>query len=130
MTQIEMFVAELERRIKENRERYKTTNVVSVNYLIECYHQLLDFVEDMRKNGVPETRTDYPYVPGWRKNYDGNKPEIKHSVLMFTTHGVVEGEWLGDKWIQYRWSAPVKDSEVLYWIHLCDLERLEKEGDE
>ena len=75
-------------------------------------------------------RTDYPYIPGWRLNKENNKPAIKHSVLMLTTHGVVEGEWFGDKWIQYRWNAEVKDSDVLYWMHLCDLEALEKEGDE
>ena len=73
---------------------------------------------------------DYPYLPGWRKNHDNNKPELKRSVLMLTTHGVAEGEWLGEKWCQYRWSCELKDGEVLYWIHLSDLERLEKEGEE
>ena len=74
--------------------------------------------------------TDYPYLPGWRKNRDDNKPELKRSVLMLTTHGVAEGEWLGEKWCQYRWSCELKDGEVLYWMHLSDLERLETEGDE
>ena len=73
---------------------------------------------------------DYPYLPGWRKNRDNNKPELKRSVLMLTTHGVAEGEWLGEKWCQYRWSCELKDGEVLYWIHLSDLERLGKEGEE
>ena len=73
---------------------------------------------------------DYPYLPGWRKNRDENKPELKRSVLMLTTHGVAEGEWLGEKWCQYRWSCELKDDEVLYWMHLSDLERLEKEDEE
>ncbi len=72
---------------------------------------------------------DYPYVPGWRQNKENNKPAIKHSVLMFTTHGIAEGEWVGNEWVQYRWSCKVKDIEVLYWMHLEDLTQLEKEGD-
>ena len=72
---------------------------------------------------------DYPYVPGWRQNKENNKPAIKHSVLMFTTHGIVEGEWVGNEWVQYRWSCKVKDTEVLYWMHLEDLTQLKKEGD-
>ena len=71
---------------------------------------------------------DYPYVPGWRENRPDNKPKIKHSILMLTTHGVAEGEWLGEEWCQYRWSCKVKDKEVLYWLHLSDLETLEKEN--
>ena len=72
---------------------------------------------------------DYPYVPGWRQNKENNKPAIKHSVLMFTTHGIAEGEWVGNEWVQYRWSCKVKDIDVLYWMHLEDLTQLEKEGD-
>lgn len=72
---------------------------------------------------------DYPYVPGWRQNKENNKPAINHSVLMLTTHGIAEGEWNGNEWVQYRWSYKVKDTEVLYWIHLEDLSQLEKEGD-
>lgn len=72
---------------------------------------------------------DYPYVPGWRLNKENNKPAINHSILMLTTHGVAEGEWNGNEWVQYRWSCKLKDSEVLYWTHLEDLEKLEKEGD-
>ena len=72
---------------------------------------------------------DYPYVPGWRLNKENNKPAIKHSILMLTTHGVAEGEWNGNEWIQYRWSCKVNDSDVLYWIHLEDLTQLEKEGE-
>lgn len=48
---------------------------------------------------------------------------------MLTTHGVAEGEWDGNEWIQYRWSCKLKDSDVLYWIHLKDLTQLEKEGE-
>lgn len=72
---------------------------------------------------------DYPYVPGWRQNKENNKPAIKNSVLMLTTHGIAEGEWVGNEWVQYRWSCKVKDTEVLYWMHLEDLTQLEKEGD-
>ena len=71
---------------------------------------------------------DYPYVPGWRLNEENNKPAVKRSVLMLTRHGVAEGEYDGSEWVQYRWSCKVKDSDVLYWIHLEDLTQLEKEG--
>ena len=71
---------------------------------------------------------DYPYLPGWRLNKENNKPAIKRSILMLTTHGVAEGEWDGNGWIQYRWSCELKESDVLYWIHLEDLTQLEKEG--
>ena len=88
--------------------------------------QMIAYLEKQKE----QKPIDYPYLPGWRKNRDNNKPELKRSVLMLTTHGVAEGEWLGEKWCQYRWSCELKDGEVLYWIHLSDLERLEKEGEE
>lgn len=72
--------------------------------------------------------SDYPYIPGWRENRPDNKPKIKHSIFMLTTHGVAEGEWLGEEWCQYRWSCKVKDEDVLYWLHPSDLETLEKEN--
>lgn len=72
---------------------------------------------------------DYPYMPGWRQNKENNKPAINHSVLMLSKYGVSEGEWDGNEWIQYRWSGKFKDSDVLYWIHLEDLQQLEKEGE-
>jgi len=91
----------------------------------------VDFVDKaitwLEKQGE-QKRLDYPYVTGWRENRPDNKPQIKHSVLMLTTHGVAEGEWLGEEWCQYRWSGKVKDTDVLYWLHLSDLESLEKEG--
>ena len=65
--------------------------------------------------------------PKWKKNREGNKPQIKRSVLMLTKHDVAEGEWLGEDWCQYRWSCKLKDEEVLYWMHLSDLKKLEKE---
>lgn len=68
-------------------------------------------------------------MPGWRLNKNDNKPAIKHSILMLTTHGVAEGEWNGNEWIQYRWSAKVKDLDVYYWLYLEDLTQLEKKGD-
>ncbi len=89
-----------------------------------------DVGREVGKVEAKQKPTDYPYLPGWRKNRDDNKPELKRSVLMLTTHGVVEGEWLGEKWCQYRWSCELKDGEVLYWMHLSDLEQLEKEGEE
>lgn len=89
---------------------------------------LLDskLIQHIEKQGE-QKQIDYPYVTGWRRNYEGNKPQIKHSVLMLTTHGVAEGEWLGKDWCQYRWSCEIKDKDVLYWLHLSDLESLEKE---
>ena len=60
----------------------------------------------------------------WNKNTKGNKPQKKHSVLIKTTHGIAEGEWNGgEHWIQYRWSGSIKDSDVLFWIELSDIEK-------
>lgn len=56
----------------------------------------------------------------WYSNRD-SKPEKNHSVLMLTTHGVAEGEWKGDYWLQYRWSSKLQDNEVLYWTSLSNL---------
>lgn len=74
-----------------------------------------------------QKHVDYPYAHGWRENRADNKPKIKHSVLMLTKHGVAEGEWLGDKeWFQYKWFCTLKDSDVLCWRHLSDLENVEE----
>ena len=59
----------------------------------------------------------------WEKNTADNKPTLNHSVLMKNIHGVAEGEWNGKEWIQYRWSSNIKDSDVLYWMNLCELEK-------
>lgn len=62
----------------------------------------------------------------WKKNTIDNKPTLNHSVLMKSIHGMAEGEWNGKEWIQYKWSCKVKDSDVLYWM---DLHELEKQGE-
>ena len=59
----------------------------------------------------------------WNKNTEGNKPQANHSVLMKTTHGIAEGEWKGEGWLQYRWAGIVRDSDVLSWMELSDLEK-------
>lgn len=58
----------------------------------------------------------------WQKNTPDNKPTIRHSVLMKTTQGIAEGEWQGEYWFQYRWSWTLKDSDVLAWMELSDLD--------
>ena len=59
----------------------------------------------------------------WNKNTEGNKPQKNHPVLIKTTHGIAEGEWNGgEHWIQYRWLSSIKDSDVLFWIELSDIE--------
>lgn len=58
----------------------------------------------------------------WQKNTPHNKPAIKHSVLMKTTQGIAEGEWQGEDWFQYRWSWTLKESNVLAWMELSDLD--------
>ena len=64
----------------------------------------------------------------WNKNTEGNKPQKNHSVLIKTTNGIAEGEWNGGKhWIQYRWSSSIKDSDVLFWIELYDIEEQGKQ---
>jgi hypothetical protein len=61
----------------------------------------------------------------WNENTKENKPSICHSILMKTTHGIAEGEWRGEDWCQYRWSANhIKDSDVLAWMELSDLDKL------
>ena len=108
----------------------RTVDGCEDNY-VECAHAkgfregYLFWLEKQKK----QKPLDYPHIPGWKKNYDGNKPKLKQSVLMLTTNGVAEGEWLGEKWYQYRWSCELKDSAVLYWMHLSDLARLEKEDE-
>lgn len=62
-----------------------------------------------------------------KKNTTDNKPTLNHSVLMKSIHGIAEGERNGKEWIQYRWSCKVKDSDVLYWM---DLHELEKQGEQ
>lgn len=59
----------------------------------------------------------------WQTNSKDNKPEKKHSILMQTTHGIAEGEWQGELWYQYKWSAIIRDSDVLSWIELSELEK-------
>ena len=59
----------------------------------------------------------------WEKNTADNKPVINHSVLMKTTHGIAEGYFVGSLWFQYRWSSNIKDSDVLYWMELYELEK-------
>ena len=59
----------------------------------------------------------------WNKNTKDCKPKVSHSVLMKTTHGIAEGEWQGEYWHQYRWAGIVRDTDVLSWIELSDLEK-------
>lgn len=63
----------------------------------------------------------------WQKNTPENKPLKNHSVLMKTVDGIAEGEWDGKYWHQYRWSAHIYDSNVLYWIELHDLEKQDEQ---
>ena len=63
----------------------------------------------------------------WNENTKENKPSICHSILMKTTHGIAEGEWKGEYWYQYRWSTNhIKDSDVLAWMELSDLDKQDK----
>lgn len=58
---------------------------------------------------------------GWIKNTNSTKPPKCHSILMHTTNGIAEGEWQGDKWLQYRWNTILKNCEILEWIELSKL---------
>ena len=62
------------------------------------------------------------YSTKWKKNTTDNKPTLNHSVLMKSIYGIAEGEWNGKEWIQYRWSSKIKDSDVLYWMNLSEVE--------
>lgn len=64
----------------------------------------------------------------WNKNTKDNKPQVNHSVLMQTINGIAEGEWQGEQWHQYRWAGIVRDSDVLSWIELSDIEKQSKES--
>lgn len=63
----------------------------------------------------------------WEKNTPDNKPALNHSVLMKNIHGIAEGEWNGKDWFQYTWSSNIKDSDVLNWMELYELEKLGEE---
>lgn len=135
-----MTLTELLDTIRKEIERLKNSALyddgeAEYGYKRAC-KDLLSFLDtlqepevDLKEEIERRIMKDYPYVPGWRQNKENNKPAIKRSVLMFTTHGVAEGEWDGEQWVQYRWSCKVKDSDVLYWLHLADLQTLEKEGE-
>ena len=69
----------------------------------------------LEKQGEPSIK--------WNKNTEGNKPQVNHSVLMKTTYGIAEGEWDGERWLQYRWSSRMKDNDILSWIELSDLSK-------
>jgi len=118
-------------KLKENEdERIRKSIIAIINNFVDNSNTFKPkMIAWLEKQGEHEG-LDYPYVAGWRKNYKDNKPKVKHSVLMFTTHGIAEGEWLGGEWCQYRWSCKIKDEDVLYWLHLSDLENLEKENGE
>ena len=112
------------------RSGYKLLNNVPTSSMLTWLESQIDKDKLIKELIAKQKGLDYPYVTGWRKNDKDNKPQVKHSVLMFTTHGVAEGEWLGEKWCQYRWSCKIKDEDVLYWLHLSDLENLEKQGEQ
>ena len=59
----------------------------------------------------------------WFRNTKDNKPAISHSVIMMTAHGISEGEWTGDMWLQYWWSSKLKDEEVLLWTECSYLQK-------
>lgn len=96
---------------------------------------LIDFFEDWRKSrshcwGISVAKIlAWLEKQGncsikWNKNTEDNKPQVNHSVLIQTSNGIAEGEWNGgEHWIQYRWSSSVKDSDVLYWAELSDVEK-------
>ena len=116
------------RKVESEDERIRKSIIAIIsNYVDNSNTFKPKMIAWLEKQGE-QKRLDFPYVTGWRENRLDNKPQIKHSVLMLTTHGVAEGEWLGEEWCQYRWSCKVKDADVLYWLHLSDLEYLEKEN--
>lgn len=46
-------------------------------------------------------------------------PAIRHNVLIMTAKGgVAEGEYTGDGWVQYRWSAHMGKNVVTHWMPL------------
>lgn len=90
---------------------------IPVNCMIRAYRQgLTDAIStlNLEKQGNCSIK--------WQKNTLYNKPAINHSVLMKTTQGIAEGEWQGEHWLQYRWSWTLKDSDVLAWMELSDLD--------
>lgn len=98
-----------EKKYKEALERAK-------EYLKEYYF------EEAVKEIFPELK-ESEGKSGWQINTKDNKPQKNHSVLMQTTHGIGEGEWQGEHWHQYRWAGLVRDTDVLSWIELSDLEK-------
>lgn len=119
-TALETIVPELkeseDERIKKSLMQY-IWNIYHREYCpptpsIETCDKWIDWIEKQGSNSIK-----------WQKNTSDNKPAINHTVLMKTTIGIVEGEWHGEHWFQYRWSCRLKDSEVLYWMNLYELEK-------
>lgn len=104
-------LSELDKLMLEKQETSYTKRDVDDAYL----KGISDAKNELEKQG------DSPIK--WNKNTEGNKPQVNHSVLMKTTHGIAEGEWIGEGWLQYRWSSRVKDRDVIAWAELSDLEK-------
>ena len=85
-----------------------------------AYAAAIEMAEWKDEQFKAEKQVDSPIK--WNKNTKDCKPKVNHSILMKTTHGIVEGEWQGEQWYQYRWAGIVRDSDVLSWIELFNLE--------
>lgn len=112
-------------------------------YMLDMFPELKESDDEKIRKAIIEffelqdDNTTYSFVPKkkilawlekqcdspikWNKNTEGNKPQVNHSVLMQTAHGIAEGEWKGEQWYQYRWSSIIKDSDVLSWIELREI---------
>lgn len=123
-TALETIIPELaydnDERIRKDIIAYiKKANGEPYNILPSGSYCVLEMITWLRKQGDCSAK--------WEKNTADNKPTLNHSVLMKNIHGIAEGEWNGKEWIQYRWSSNIKDSDVLYWMNLYELEKQGKE---
>ena len=77
-------------------------------------------------NGESLTRYALRKAPVWISTKE-SLPAINQSVIFCSTRGYIgEGVYLGNKWIQYRWSAELKPDEVSYWMPFNDLVKVDQ----
>ena len=107
-------------QLKKSNDEKIRKKLIDLIYKVYANTSYITCVEHEDMLAWLEKQGDSPIK--WNKNTEGNKPQVNHSVLMKTTHGIAEGEWQGGYWHQYRWAGIVRDSDVLSWIELSDLE--------
>ena len=84
-------------------------------------HRAADAIEELSRDLDSMNEANialYGALPKWIPVTE-QLPEKKHCVLIFTKKGgTAEGEYDGDGWTQYRWSAKMGADVVTHWMSL------------